>query len=72
MMMSKLPDGMVFTYALDRKGVALGIQQKELVMCRNCKYWWSPEATAHQTPGCKWRGDEVPSPTDFCSYGKKR
>lgn len=69
--MASLPDGMIFSYATDIKGTAISIHQRELVMCRNCKYYWDSKITSHQTPGCKWRVDETPAPTDFCSHGKK-
>ena len=33
-----MPDGLIFEYEVDRKGVSITCTQRELVKCRHCKY----------------------------------
>lgn len=34
----KLPDGMVFMYYPDRKGIKINIEYVELIKCKHCKH----------------------------------
>lgn len=67
--MAKLFDGLIFVPHI--KNVAtIEIEEKELIMCRNCEYWQDNNG-GYPHPDCKWNTDETPDPDDFCSCASK-
>lgn len=48
--MSYLPDGLIFEYDLDRKGIHITCTQSELVKCRHCKHAQSTYMFADDNP----------------------
>ena len=36
--MAQLPDGMIFEFAVDRKGLNIDVEKRDLVYCKHCKY----------------------------------
>lgn len=74
--MSTLPDGLIFEFAVDRKGLNIDVARRDLVRCKNCKY---------AQPCLNWKGDVNPDKVscdhnrrmtyklnDFCSYGERK
>ena len=62
--MAKIPSGYVFLMKPRRKGLQIEVEQKELIMCKNCK-WWS-----QQFPFDLCERNEVPfeaEEDDWCS-----
>ena len=69
--MAKLPSGWIFIPKVktgDRRTIE--IEQRDLVMCRECKYW-NGNNDGKRAPECRWREDEIPDFDDYCSWGKK-
>lgn len=75
--MAQLPDGLIFEYELDHKGINLTCTQRELVKCKHCEYFLPYEhCVGGYYEGCaKMDGiDGAPlevSKEFFCAYGKK-
>lgn len=57
----KMPDAWVYIPRIKNR-TTIEIEQKELVICKNCIY--------RETDLCKWRQDETPDDDDFCSIGE--
>lgn len=60
----KLPDGVIFTYKPKRKGTAVELKERELIMCRNCKHY--PFNSIETYVHCEYMGAE-----DYCSLAEK-
>ena len=57
----KLPSGWIFILRM-KNLTTIEVEERELVLCRDCIY--------RETEDCKWRQDESPDNTDFCSIGE--
>lgn len=79
----KLPDGWVAIVHADAKATKIDMETRELVMCRNCKYftvkdWWAkfgkvPVLGACDVPTCeKWGGGCYTKPDGYCHLGERR
>ena len=67
----KLPKGWIFIAKPIRKGIAIELEQKELILCGDCEYC--------RDRCCKhphWDISKITYPkveeTDFCSYAEER
>ena len=70
-MMAKIPDGWLVITHVDRKGIKIDMEMKELVMCKNCKHR-DPEDRKCDCGGMPWNTQAFPVPDDwFCPYGEK-
>lgn len=69
--MAKIPDGWLAITHVDRKGIKIDMEMKELVMCKNCKHR-DPEDRKCDCGGMPWNTQAFPVPDDwFCPYGEK-
>ena len=75
--MAKLPDGLIFEYELDHKGINITCTERELVMCRNCKHFLPYEPCIGGTyQGCEEIEGRDGCPlevyeTFWCAFGEK-
>ena len=74
--MAQLPDGMIFEFNLDRKGVKLDVIKRDLVYCKHCKNAipsinWCGEVSSDQVH-CNYGLGSLRKLNDFCSSGEKR
>ena len=42
-----------------------------LVRCKDCIYY-QDNNDGYPHDGCRWRADETPDATDFCSFGERK
>ena len=42
-----------------------------VVRCKDCVYY-QDNNDGYPHDGCRWRSDETPDATDFCSFGEKK
>lgn len=67
--MAKLPDGWVFI-PKPVKGITIDIEQRELVMCKNCKHRDPEDHKCDCGHDIQW---QLPRADDwFCADGKRR
>lgn len=61
----KLPDGMVFMYYPDRKGIKINIESVELIKCKHCN---------HYDDGLcrRWIYAHVTNEDSFCSGAERK
>ena len=79
-MMARMPDGFVFITKVsgpkvkDGKAFAdVSIDERELVMCKNCKHWWEAnELCTHQRHVHGTVCAHECKATDYCSDGERR
>ena len=73
--MAKIPDGWVAITHIDRKGIKIDIETKELVMCKSCKNWVHGYITDHDDfipPKCgKYQQMVGHYSDDYCSLAEK-
>ena len=43
----------------------------EVVRCKDCIYY-QDNNDGYPHDGCRWRSDETPDATDFCSFGERK
>lgn len=60
--MAKLPDGWVAITHVDRKGISIDMETKELITCKSCK---------HDRNGYCLQLDIKTTPDWFCADGEK-
>lgn len=68
--MAKLPDGYIFILKENRKKLSINMEQRELIMCRNCEEYkeWGDVMCCMRLGS--YYGNVMP--TDYCSYARKR
>lgn len=67
----KLPDGMVYVFSTNRKGTGINIESRELITCKNCKYYPNnPRPYADDDPIETFIHCQFMEANDFCSKGK--
>ena len=69
--MARMPDGFVAITNVDRKGIKVDIETKELVMCKNCKHR-DPEDRKCDCGGMPFDTQIFPVPDDwYCPLGER-
>ena len=83
-MMARMPDGWVITTESNKKGTEMRLKSsRELVMCKNCKYYevkdlWGnfggvSVLAASDVPTChKWSDGCMTEPDGYCFMGERR
>jgi len=74
--MSRLLDGLIFEFAVDRKGLNIDIEKRDLVYCKHCKYakeHIDDEANRHTSLRCEYAHLNLNvADKHFCSAGEVR
>lgn len=69
--MAQLPDGLIFEYEIDHKGVNLTAIQRELIKCKHCAYAALKMNVDYKpTLYCKMYNDYIVE-EHFCAYAEK-
>lgn len=70
--MARMPDGWVVTVESDRKSLEVRITgSRELVMCKNCK-WWDKDQTTDGAKGFCPNTGCCEQPDFYCADGERR
>ena len=69
--MSRLPDGLIFEYEVDRKGIEIICTQSELIKCKHClNFDEIPAKDSHKYYTSRYRCTRtgaIVNEDDFCS-----
>lgn len=53
-------------------GYKYGLEKgNNIILCKDCKYW-QDNNNGYPHEECRWREDETPNETDFCSNAERR
>lgn len=69
----ELPDGYVFIFDADRKGVNINVTQIELVRCKHCMHCFEMEIAGTNSLVCKQNpyAPKIVDGTNWCCWGKR-
>lgn len=70
--MARMPDGWVIVAEFDKLGVEVRLKEyRELVMCKNCK-WWDKDQTTDGVKGFCPNTGCCEQPDFYCADGERR